>query len=71
MNSTNANAGQAPVLRYPTKINVICRICGHPGRVRIFLEDVNRLICSACGSRTVRVVDRDRTAAWARRRITK
>jgi hypothetical protein len=40
----------------------------HEAQVKLFLDQVQRLRCSRCGSRNVTVISRDRLAAWSRRR---
>jgi Zn finger protein HypA/HybF involved in hydrogenase expression len=56
------------VRRFPTRLYVRCRTCMHEAQVKLFLDQVQRLRCSRCGSRNVTVISRDRLAAWSTRR---
>lgn len=55
-------AGEVPVRRFPTKIHVRCRACGHQGVPKVFLDRPLKLVCKACGKRDYIVHERDTMA---------
>jgi hypothetical protein len=57
------------IRRYPTRLHLRCRACGRQSVATIFIVDVPRLKCRKCGQRNPIIIERDRTAAWARRRM--
>jgi hypothetical protein len=61
-------AAPVRIKRYPTRLNIVCRACGHVGVARVFLDQTDRLRCKACNGRNASIVERDRCAQWSRRR---
>lgn len=52
-------AAKVPVRRYPVRIHVHCRACGHQGVPKVFLDRPLRLVCKKCGKRDYYVAERD------------
>lgn len=58
--------------KFPTRLHCICSRCGHQGSANIFLDQVSKLKCKACGCRDVVVAGRDNASrSWSRRRLGK
>jgi hypothetical protein len=69
-NSAQDQTASVPIRKFPTRLHLICGVCGHQGVASIFLNQVDKLKCRACGSRDVVVVSRDQSSrSWARRRM--
>lgn len=60
--------GPVPVEKYPTRLDVRCRACRHAGTALLYLCDVHKLKCSACGCADVSVAGRETVRARAIRR---
>jgi len=65
---TDANGNPVEIKRYPTRLDVRCRACGHAGSVAVWLADIHKLKCSRCGRADPIVSGREPLRAWAARR---